>query len=115
MTKLINKIRKELTNYTFETKGWTFVLVLMLILIVLSSCSTLKYDPDYKRDMMEFEDHYKFCDQWVTVSSEAWMTCMMDRRTTVVPVVEISPTTGGQTSTSTLTYHPITIWSSVGT
>ena len=104
MTKLIKRIRKELTNYSFETKGWSFVLILTLILIVLSSCSTI--DVQDTRDMEEFEEHYKSCDQWVTVSSEAWMQCMMDR-------IDINTTTSGNTATNT--YQPITIWSSVGT
>ena len=106
MTKLIKRIRKELTNYSFETKGWSFVLVLMLILIVLSSCSTIEVQDT--RDMEEFEEHYKSCDKWVTVSSESWIQCMMDR-------IDINTTTSGNTSTSTNTYQPITIWSSVGT
>ena len=104
MTKLIKRIRKELTNYSFETKGWSFVLVLMLILIVLSSCSTIEVQDT--RDMEEFEEHYKSCDQWVTISSEAWMDCMMLRP-------DIKTTTSGNTATNT--YQPITIWSSVGT
>jgi uncharacterized protein YceK len=104
MKKLFDIIRKELTNYSFETKGWSFVLILMLILIVLSSCSTIEVQDT--RDMEEFEEHYKSCDQWVTVSSEAWMQCMMDR-------IDINTTTSGNTATNT--YQPITIWSSVGT
>jgi len=104
MTKLIKRIRKELTNYSFETKGWSFVLVLMLILIVLSSCSTIEVQDT--RDMEEFEEHYKSCDKWVTISSEAWMDCMMLRP-------DINTTTSGNTATNT--YQPITIWSSVGT
>jgi len=113
MKKLFDRIRKELTNYSFETKGWSFVLILTLILIVLSSCSTI--DVQDTRDMEEFEKHYKECDKWVTVSSEAWMECMMVRpeKTTVVPTTEIHTTTHGNTSTNT--YQPITIWSSVGT
>ena len=104
MKKLFDRIRKELTNYSFETKGWSFVLVLILILIVLSSCSTI--DVQDTRDMEEFEEHYKLCDKWVTISSEAWMQCMMDR-------IDINTTTSGNTATNT--YQPITIWSSVGT
>ena len=114
MTKLIKRIRKELTNYSFETKGWSFVLVLMLILIVLSSCSTIEVQDT--RDMEEFEEHYKSCDKWVTISSEAWMDCMMLRPTPTTVIAEEEPvetTTSGNTVTNT--YQPITIWSSVGT
>ena len=35
MKKLFDRIRKELTNYSFETKGWSFVLILTLILCTL--------------------------------------------------------------------------------
>jgi hypothetical protein len=112
MMKWINKARKELTNYSDETKLWIVLMTAIVMLVSLSSCSTIEVQDT--RDMEEFEKHYKSCDQWVTVSSEAWMECMMERpeKTTVVPTTEIHTTTSGNTATNT--YQPITIWSSVG-
>ena len=82
------------------------------LILLTTSCTHMV---ENTRDMEEFEKHYKECDKWVTVSSEAWMECMMVRpeKTTVVPTTEIHTTTSGNTSTNT--YQPITIWSSVGT
>lgn len=111
MKKLFDRVRKELTNYSFETKGWSFVLVLMLILIVLSSCSTLKYDPDYDPDMEEFQDHYDYCQPfWDMGATEIYMECMMNEEirsrhtkttTTAVPTNDLYTVTHGNTSTST--------------
>ena len=90
----MTKIQKIL-----NTLGLVFITLALTV-----GCSTI--DVQDTRDMEEFERHYKSCDKWVTISSEAWMDCMMLRP-------DIKTTTSGNTATNT--YQPITIWSSVGT
>jgi hypothetical protein len=82
------------------------------LILLTTSCTHMV---ENTRDMEEFEKHYKECDRWVEISSEAWVDCMMNRpvTTAVVPTTEIHTTTSGNTATNT--YQPITIWSSVGT
>ena len=126
MNKLINRIRQELTNYSFETKAWSFVMMLMIVSIVLSSCSTHKvldglcysestgtymcnedkspYENE-EQDMGEFQDFYDKCKKYED-NKDTWVECIMDR-------IDINTTTSGNTTTNT--YQPITIWSSVGT
>ena len=78
----MTKIQKIL-----NTLGLVFITLALTV-----GCSTI--DVQDTRDMEEFERHYKSCDKWVTISSEAWMECMMLRPdTTLVPTMEIHTTT----------------------
>jgi hypothetical protein len=56
-----------------------------------------------EQDMGEFQDFYDKCKKYED-NKDTWVECMMMRQYDTTTV-----------ETNTLTYQPITIWSSVGT
>jgi len=120
MMKWINKARKELTNYSDETKLWIVLMTAIVMLVGLSSCSVHEPLPGLcytektgsymcnedkspyvgEQDMEELQPIYDKCKEFEH-DGETWLDCMMFRP-------------HNTTETNTLTYQPITIWSSVG-
>lgn len=94
---LYNKARSKPVGFSTDLESNFYTLImLILISIFMSSCSTIEISPgvcyndkegshicpekendDDERDMEEFEPIYEYCEPW-EFDSEAWMNCIMN-------------------------------------
>ena len=93
---LYTKARSKPVGFSTDLESNFYTLImLILISIFMSSCSTIEISPgvcyndkegshicpekedDDERDMEELEPLYEACEDWILHSGEAWMNCIM--------------------------------------
>ena len=93
---LYTKARSKPVGFSTDLVPSFFTaLLLILISMLMSSCSTIEISPgvcyndregshicpekeeDDERDMEELEPLYEACEDWILHSGEAWMNCIM--------------------------------------